>query len=80
MAGSTNDKNKVAIVTGSTQGLGEAIALRLVDEGLIGGLVICGRSAENDRLARQLLWSEAELRGSAVPSGSLGPRARASCP
>ena len=46
--------HKVAIVTGSTQGLGEAIARRLVDEALIGGLVICGRSAENgERLARE---------------------------
>lgn len=46
--------NKVAVVTGSTQGLGEAIARRLVDEALIGGLVICGRSAENgERLARE---------------------------
>jgi NAD(P)-dependent dehydrogenase (short-subunit alcohol dehydrogenase family) len=45
---------KVAIVTGSTQGLGEAIARRLVDEGLIQGLVICGRSAANgERLARE---------------------------
>jgi NAD(P)-dependent dehydrogenase (short-subunit alcohol dehydrogenase family) len=45
---------KVAIVTGSTQGLGEAIARRLVDEGLIGGLVICGRNAANgERLARE---------------------------
>jgi NAD(P)-dependent dehydrogenase (short-subunit alcohol dehydrogenase family) len=48
----SGDANKVAIVTGSTQGLGEAIARRLVDEKLIGGLVICGRSAENgERLA-----------------------------
>jgi NAD(P)-dependent dehydrogenase (short-subunit alcohol dehydrogenase family) len=47
---------KVAIVTGSTQGLGEAIARRLVDEGLIRGLVICGRSAENgERLAREFV-------------------------
>lgn len=46
---------KVAIVTGSTQGLGEAIARRLVDERLIGGLVICGRNAANgERLADQL--------------------------
>src|SRR5580693_6326473 len=45
---------KVAVVTGSTQGLGEAIARRLVDEGLIGALVICGRNAENgERLARE---------------------------
>ncbi|HLN26768.1 MAG TPA: SDR family oxidoreductase [Gemmataceae bacterium] len=45
---------KVAIVTGSTQGLGEAIARRLVDDGLIQGLVICGRtSANGERLARE---------------------------
>jgi NAD(P)-dependent dehydrogenase (short-subunit alcohol dehydrogenase family) len=47
--------NKVAIVTGSTQGLGETIARRLVDDALIGGLVICGRNAANgERLAREL--------------------------
>src|SRR5262245_20365024 len=46
--------NKVAIVTGSTQGLGEAIARRLVDGRLIDGLVICGRNADNgQRLARE---------------------------
>jgi NAD(P)-dependent dehydrogenase (short-subunit alcohol dehydrogenase family) len=45
---------KVAIVTGSTQGLGEAIARRLVDESLIKGLVICGRNSDNgERLARE---------------------------
>jgi NAD(P)-dependent dehydrogenase (short-subunit alcohol dehydrogenase family) len=54
MAGGADNKNKVAIVTGSTQGLGEAIARRLVDEALIGGLVICGRSAEKgEKLARE---------------------------
>lgn len=36
---------KVALVTGSTQGLGEAIAIRLVDEGL-SGLVVTGRNQE----------------------------------
>ncbi len=36
---------KVALVTGSTQGLGEAIAVRLVDEGLA-GLVVTGRNEE----------------------------------
>ena len=43
---------KVAIVTGSTQGLGEAIARQLIAERMIGGLVICGRNAGNgQRLA-----------------------------
>jgi NAD(P)-dependent dehydrogenase (short-subunit alcohol dehydrogenase family) len=48
------DAAKVAIVTGSTQGLGEAIARRLVEGALIRGLVICGRSADNgEQLARE---------------------------
>lgn len=37
---------KVAVVTGSTQGLGEAIARQLILENMIGGLVICGRQTE----------------------------------
>ncbi len=58
---------KVAIVTGSTQGLGEAIARRLVDETLVQGLVICGRSAENgQRIAREL--SRARLPDGICPS------------
>jgi NAD(P)-dependent dehydrogenase (short-subunit alcohol dehydrogenase family) len=40
---------KVAIVTGSTQGLGEAIARELVAEKMIGGLVLCGRNAAAGR-------------------------------
>jgi NAD(P)-dependent dehydrogenase (short-subunit alcohol dehydrogenase family) len=45
---------KVAIVTGSTQGLGEAIARRLIDQQMIAGLVICGRStAKGERLAAE---------------------------
>jgi NAD(P)-dependent dehydrogenase (short-subunit alcohol dehydrogenase family) len=40
---------KVAIVTGSTQGLGEAISRQLIAEKMIDGLVICGRHAENGR-------------------------------
>ncbi|HVU89869.1 MAG TPA: SDR family oxidoreductase [Pirellulales bacterium] len=40
---------KIAIVTGSTQGLGEAIARRLIAERMIGGLVICGRNAANGK-------------------------------
>jgi NAD(P)-dependent dehydrogenase (short-subunit alcohol dehydrogenase family) len=46
---------RVALVTGSTQGLGEAIARRLIDEKMIDGLVICGRNVENGRrLANEL--------------------------
>jgi NAD(P)-dependent dehydrogenase (short-subunit alcohol dehydrogenase family) len=42
-------QTKVAIVTGSTQGLGEAIARELIAEKMIGGLVLCGRNAGNGR-------------------------------
>ncbi|HTM55040.1 MAG TPA: SDR family oxidoreductase [Pirellulales bacterium] len=46
---------KVAVVTGSTQGLGEAVARRLIEEKMIGALVICGRNADNGRrLATEL--------------------------
>jgi NAD(P)-dependent dehydrogenase (short-subunit alcohol dehydrogenase family) len=45
----TDSRSKVAIVTGSTQGLGEAIARELVAERMIDGLVICGRSAAGGR-------------------------------
>lgn len=38
-------KDKVALVTGSTQGLGEAVARRLSQEGA-SGMVICGRHRE----------------------------------
>lgn len=42
-------QSKVAVVTGSTQGLGEAVARQLIDETMIGGLVICGRNADSGR-------------------------------
>lgn len=46
---------RVALVTGSTQGLGEAIARQLIVEKMIDGLVICGRNADKGhRLASEL--------------------------
>jgi NAD(P)-dependent dehydrogenase (short-subunit alcohol dehydrogenase family) len=54
----TESGARVAIVTGSTQGLGEAIARHLIAEKLIGGLVICGRNAASgQRLAKQFAES-----------------------
>ena len=48
-ASSSSTSAKVAIVTGSTQGLGEAIVRQLIAEKMIGGLVICGRNIDNGR-------------------------------
>lgn len=45
MTDKTSLTGKYAIVTGSTQGLGEAIARLFVERG-IAGLIVCGRNAE----------------------------------
>jgi NAD(P)-dependent dehydrogenase (short-subunit alcohol dehydrogenase family) len=45
----TTASARAALVTGSTQGLGEAVARQLIAEKMIGGLVICGRNADNGR-------------------------------
>lgn len=41
-------KGKIAVITGSTQGLGAATARLFAEQGAQ-GLVICGRSAEKGR-------------------------------
>ena len=47
-------KGKIAVITGGTQGLGEAIARACVAAG-VEGLVICGRNRENgERVAAEL--------------------------
>lgn len=46
--------NKVALVTGSTQGVGEAVARRLAAEGAA-GIVICGRNEDRGRAVADAL-------------------------
>lgn len=58
----SSNEGRVAVVTGSTQGLGEAIARHLVSTKMIGGLVICGRRAANGRkLAEELSTSDCRV-------------------
>jgi NAD(P)-dependent dehydrogenase (short-subunit alcohol dehydrogenase family) len=45
MADTSSLSGKYAIVTGSTQGLGEAIARLFVERGAA-GIIVCGRNAE----------------------------------
>ena len=45
-------KGKIGVITGSTQGLGEAVA-RLFAERSISGLVICGRNKSKGKLVAE---------------------------
>lgn len=55
MTTSPSFSGKVALVTGSTQGLGEAIARELIAQRMITGLVICGRNVDQgNHLAAEL--------------------------
>jgi len=54
-------ENRVYVVTGSTQGVGEAIAMALARAGAA-GLVVCGRNAENGARVKAAL----EAAGAAV--------------
>ena len=57
MTDKTSLAGKYAIVTGSTQGLGEAIARLLVERGAA-GLIICGRNAERGNAVAAALNSD----------------------
>jgi len=58
MTGKTSLNGKYAIVTGSTQGLGEAIARMLKARG-VAGLIICGRNEERGKAVAATLHSDA---------------------
>ena len=57
MTDKTSLTGKYAIVTGSTQGLGEAIARLFVERG-VAGLIICGRNAERGQAVTDDLNSD----------------------
>ena len=58
MTDKTSLTGKYAIVTGSSQGLGEAIARLFVERG-VAGLIICGRNAERGNAVAASLHSDA---------------------
>jgi NAD(P)-dependent dehydrogenase (short-subunit alcohol dehydrogenase family) len=61
---------KVAVVTGGTQGLGEAIARLFAARGAA-GIVICGRSAERGRTVAADLGKSGEKAAAEQPFGRL---------
>lgn len=62
MASKSNLSGKYAIITGSTQGLGEATARLFVERGAA-GIVICGRNAERGQvLAAELSTADCDVR------------------
>ena len=59
-------KGKIAVVTGSTQGLGEAVARLFADSGL-SGLVICGRNQSTGKEVASVRMSHTLCSGRSGP-------------
>ena len=65
-------KDKVAIITGATRGIGRAIALRFAQEGC--DIAFCGRSRNENMIA-----VEEELNAMGIKARGYGERATVRC-
>jgi NAD(P)-dependent dehydrogenase (short-subunit alcohol dehydrogenase family) len=72
MAEDTQFQGKVAVITGGTQGLGEATARLLASRGAA-GVVLCGRSAERGWQIAEGIAARAARPSSCPPTS---PRSR----
>ena len=66
-------QNAIAVVTGGTQGVGEAIARTLAERGAA-GLVICGRNAERGAAVAREITARAAIRNSCRPTSTASRR------